>query len=107
MRCEDNSKLRLPLREVCQQTEIGSVPVVSGEPTYTPTPDQLPLAYNPTSGMLYIYAGEWRSFGLRSLQEINVANTRNLDSALKIPVIYSTGNDEIEGYITLKEFKSL
>lgn len=107
MRCEDNSKLRLPLNEVCRPTEIGYVPLTNGSPSKAPTPDQLPLAYDRATGILYFYTTEWNAFGLNALDEVNLSNMTNLDNVLRIPVAYATGTQTVEGYITLKEFKTL
>lgn len=107
MNCHDTSKLRIPLKEVCKQTEIGSVPVVSGVPTYTPTPDQLPFAHDPSTGILYFYTDGWKAFGLNALREVNLSDLTNLENVLRIPVAYATGTQRVEGYVTLKEFRNL
>lgn len=107
MRCEDNSKLRLPLNEVCRPTEIGSVPLTTGVPSEVPTPDQLPLAYDRATGILYFYTNQWNAFGLNALSEVNLANVTNLENVLRIPLSYDAGGQQVEGYITLKELKTL
>lgn len=107
MRCQDNSKLRIPLPEVCKQTEIGAVPKTTGTPAWTPTPDQLPLAYDSASGILYFYDGAWQGHGLNALPEVNLSNLTNLDDVVRIPVAYTTGTSTVEGYVTLKELKKL
>ena len=104
--CQDVARLRTPLPTVCNQTVIGFVPEVNGFPSHSPTPDQLPLAYS--GGNLFFYTGsEWKVVGLSSLEEVNLSNVTNLDNVLRIPVTYNTGTQEVEGYITLKELKSL
>lgn len=107
MPCLDNSKLRIPLEEVCNGTEIGAVPSTSGSPAQAPTPDQLPLAYDSSTGILYFYTTEWRPFGLNALKEVNLSNVTNLENVLRIPVTYVSGTTQVEGYLTLKEFKKL
>ena len=107
MPCPDNVLLRKPLPEVCKSTEIGSVPSTSGKPTSTPSPDQLPLAYDKATGVLYFFTDQWEAFGLNALSEVNLANMTNLDDVLRVPVSYNTGNQQVEGYLTLKDFKSL
>lgn len=107
MRCHDNAILRKPLEEVCKTYEIGSVPPTSGVPSYTPSPDQLPLAYDRATGILYFFIDQWEAFGLNALTEVNLANMTNLDDVLRVPVSYNTGNQQVEGYLTLKDFKSL
>ena len=108
MNCQDVARLRTPLPTVCNQTEIGSVPSVSGKPSQSPQPDQLPFAYDHSSNILYFYnSGEWKGFGLPALTEVNLSNVTNLDDVLRIPVTYVSGSNQVTGYITLKDFKSL
>ena len=96
MNCQDVARLRTPLPTVCNQTEIGSVPLVSGLPSQQPTPDQLPFAYDQSLNVLYF-----------ALSEVNLSNVTNLDDVLRIPVTYVSGSNQVTGYITLKDFKSL
>ena len=103
----DNALLRKPLPEVRNAIEIGVVPSTTGAPRESPTPDQLPLAHDPTTGILWFYSGEWKPFGLNSLTEVNLENITNLENVLRIPVMYNNGNAQVEGYLTLKEFKKL
>ena len=106
--CQDVARLRTPLPTVCNQTEIGFVPQVSGQPSSPPQPDQLPFSYDPSSNILYFYTnGGWKGFGLPTLTEINLSNVTNLDDVLRIPVTYVSADKQIEGYITLRDFKSL
>ena len=107
MRCEDNAILRKPLPEVCKTNEIGSVPLTNGIPSHTPSPDQIPLAYDRARGVLYLFTNKWEAFGLNSLTEVNLANMTNLDNVLRVPVSYNTGTQQVEGYLTLKDFKNL
>ena len=107
MRCFDNALLRAPLNEVCRNQEIGSVPVTSGKPLSSPAPDQLPFSYDPSTGILWFYTGEWEAFGLNALDPVNLVNITNLDNVLRVPVSYNTGNQQVEGYVTLKELRTL
>lgn len=108
MNCQDVARLRTPLPTVCNHTEIGSVPSTSGVPSWSPTPDQLPLALDSARGIIYFYSnGEWKAFGLNALTEVDLSNMTNLENVLRIPVSYNTGTQQVEGYITLKDFKSL
>lgn len=107
MRCHDNAILRKPLPEVCKTYEIGTVPQTNGPPAWTPSPDQLPLAHDYNSNILYFYTTEWKQFGLSSLREIDLSNLANLENVLRIPVSYVSAGRQVEGYVTLKELKSL
>lgn len=108
MNCQDVARLRTPLPTVCNQTEIGSVPLVNGSPSQAPTPDQLPFAYDSSSSILYFYSnGKWEAFGIPALSEVDLSNVTNLDDVLRIPVTYVSGTSKVTGYITLKDFKSL
>lgn len=108
VRCQDVARLRTPLPTVCNQTEIGSVPLVNGSPSKAPQPDQLPFAHDPSANVLYFYSnGKWEAFGLSALTEVDLSNVTNLDDVLRIPVTYVSGNNKVTGYITLKDFKSL
>lgn len=104
---EERPRVRMPLPAAVQGSYIGNVPVVSGFPSYTPTPDQLPLAHDAVAGVLYYYTNEWKALGLTALEELDLSNITNLDNVLRIPVTYVTGGKQVEGYVTLKEFKKL
>lgn len=101
------AKVKMPLKEASTPVEIGSVTRTNGVPSYVPAPDQLPLAYDENSGVLYFYTTEWKTLGLHALGEVNLGNLTNLDHVIRIPVSYDTGVSKVEGYVTLKEFKSL
>lgn len=103
----NTQRVKMPLREATTKIELGAVPETTGRPSYVPTPDQLPLAYDASSGVLYFYTGEWRPFGLNALTEVNLGNLTNLDNVVGIPVRYNSGTQQVEGYISLKELKSL
>lgn len=102
-----NRLVRAPLNSVQNPIEIGSVPNTKGEPTWTPKPDQLPLAYDQNTNLLYVYNGEWKAHGFSSLPELDLSNIKNLEDTVKIPIFYEVAGQKIEGYLTLKEFKNL
>ena len=104
---ERKEKVRMPLPSASFSSEVGTIQNTTGTPTWTPTPDQLPLAYDQTSNTLYFYNNSWRSFGLTSLNELNLNNVSNLDNVVRVPITYDSGTNKVEGYITLREFKAL
>lgn len=111
MQCQDNSKLRIPLPEVCDTPDIGCVPITFGKPDCAPQPDQIPFAFDPKTTTLWIYncrTHEWlefRKFRLcNDLIEVNVDNLANICELLQIPVFFNAGNGCQEGWITLQEF---
>ena len=111
MQCQDNSRLRIPLPEVCDTPDIGCVPITFGKPNCAPQPDQLPFAFDPKTTTLWLYncrTHEWlefRKFRLcNDLIEINVDNLNNICELLQIPVFFNAGNGCQEGWITLQEF---
>lgn len=111
MNCQDNSRLKVPLPEVCQTTDIGCVPLTSGKPRCAPEPDQLPLAYDPGDGTLWVFQCDTRqwislggSFSLSDLDEVNLDNITNICNILKIPVFYNPGVGTIQGSVSLAEF---
>lgn len=107
MRCPDNALVRAPLNEVCKSQEIGSVPTTNGKPVTDPAPDQLPFSYDPSTGILWFYTDEWKGFGVNALNPVDLTNITNLENVLRVPVSYNTGNQQVEGYVTLKELKTL
>lgn len=107
MNSNETKITRKPLPSAATEMEIGTVPDTNGLPKWIPSPDQLPLAYDPSTGILYFYTTEWKRLGLNSLSEVDLSNLTNLDNVLRIPVSYVTGNQQVEGYITLKDFKKL
>lgn len=109
MRCQDETKLRMPLPSTpSPSANLGQVPTTTGQPGYSPNPDQVPFAYDSESEILYFYSNDaWKSIGMAALNEVNLANTRNLDYTIKVPIIYESGDKTVQGYVTLKEFKSL
>lgn len=111
MNCQDNSRLKVPLPEVCNTTDIGCVPLTSGKPRCAPEPDQLPLAYDPGDGTLWVFQCDTRqwiplggSFSLSDLDEVNLDNITNICNILKIPVFYNPGVGTIQGSVSLAEF---
>ena len=107
MNSNETKITRKPLPSAATEMVIGTVPDTNGLPKWVPSPDQLPLAYDPSTGILYFYTTEWKRLGLNSLSEVDLSNLTNLDNVLRIPVSYVTGNQQVEGYITLKDFKKL
>ena len=107
MRCFDDALLRAPLNEVCRSQEIGSVPRTNGKPSSAPAPDQLPFSYDPSTGILWFHTDGWKGFGINALNPVNLANITNLDNVLRVPVTYVSGNQQVEGYVTLRELKTL
>lgn len=111
MNCQDNSRLKVPLPEVCNTTDIGCVLLTSGKPRCAPEPDQLPLAYDPGDGTLWVFQCDTRqwislggSFSLSDLDEVNLDNITNICNILKIPVFYNPGVGTIQGSVSLAEF---
>lgn len=110
MNCQDNSRLKVPLPELCRTADIGCVPVTDGKPDCPPESDQLPFSYDPNTKTLWIFeckSRQWVSFGkfsLGELQEVNLDNIRNICSLLNIPVFYNPGSGTIEGSMPLGEF---
>lgn len=110
MHCEDNGKLRTPLNEVCMTTDIGCVPIVNGQPTCKPQPDELPIAYDKSTSTLWLFScdkREWiahKKFTMDELQDLNLENLNNICSILKIGVFYNPGTGTIQGNVSLGEF---
>ena len=110
MQCQDNSRLRIPLPEVCDTPDIGCVPIVSEKPDCEPQPDQIPFAFDPSTSTLWIFScktREWiafRKFRLcGDLPEINISNLAEICELLRIPVFFDAGAGCQEGWITLQE----
>lgn len=110
MNCQDNSRLKVPLPELCKTTDIGCVPMTSGKPDCPPEADQLPLAYDKNSQTLWLFDCESRQwmpfskFTLAELQEVSLDNIRNICELLKIPVYYNPGGGTVQGSMPLAEF---
>ena len=109
MQCEDNSKLRTPLSEVCQTTDIGCVPITDGAPTCTPQPDELPVAFDPKTTTLWLFScktREWipfQKFTMCQLDALNLENITNICDVLNIGVNYAGSGECQQGTITLRE----
>lgn len=110
MQCEDNSKLRTPLHEVCFSSDIGCVPIVDGKPDCEPMPDELPFAFDPRTTTLWLFncrTRKWISFQkfrlCNDLVEVNLENLNNICDILRIPVFFNSGNECQEGWITLQD----
>lgn len=110
MQCQDNSKLRIPLDEVCETTDIGCVPATKGQPDCSPQPDELPIAYDKSASTLWLFDCSTRTwiahkkFSMDQLQDLNLDNITNICNLLKIGVYYNPGSGNIQGTITLQEF---
>ena len=107
MGTERKTLVRSPLPAAVQATYVGTIPIVEGAPSWIPAPDQLPLAHDSRRGILYFYTDKWEAFGLAALNEINLVNIANLDNVLRVPVTYVSGDQQVKGYLTLKELRSL
>lgn len=107
--CEDTSKLRTPLNEVCISTDIGCVPLVEGKPECSPQPDQIPLAFDQSTSTLWIFncsTREWipfKKFTMCELQSVNLDNIKNICDLLNIGVYYDPGTGCQQGSISLGE----
>lgn len=107
MQCEDNSKLRIPLSEVCKTTDIGCVPITSGKPTCTPQPDEIPIAFDPSTTTLWLFScktHDWvafQKFKLDQLAKMNMDNIRNICEVLNIAVWYDSNSAHVQGTVTL------
>ena len=110
MNCQDNSRLKVPLPELCKTTDIGCVPITSGKPDCPPEADQLPLAYDPNSETLWIFSCESRQwtpltkFSLAELEEVSLDNFKTICDLLKVPVFYNPGHGTIQGHMSLGDF---
>lgn len=109
MQCEDNSKMRIPLPEVCQTTDIGCVPITNGKPGCNPQPDELPIAFDPSTNTLWLFScdtREWISmtkFQMCQLSALNLDNIRNICDILNIGVYFDAGSGCQQGTVTLGE----
>ena len=109
MQCEDNSKLRIPLSEVCQTTDIGCVPITNGKPGCNPQPDELPIAFDPSTNTLWLFScdtREWLAmtkFQMCQLSALNLDNIRNICDILNIGVYFDAGSGCQQGTVTLGE----
>lgn len=109
MNCQDTAKLRTPLNEVCQTTDIGCVPITSGKPGCSPQPDELPLAFDPSTTTLWLFScknHEWvpfKKFALDQLSKLNIDNINNICDVLNIAVWYDSGTNHTQGTVTLAE----
>lgn len=109
MQCEDNSKLRIPLSEVCQTTDIGCVPITNGKPGCNPQPDELPIAFDPSTNTLWLFSCDTREwiamtkFQMCQLSALNLDNIRNICDILNIGVYFDAGSGCQQGTVTLGE----
>lgn len=107
MQCQDNSKLRTPLEEVCLTTDIGCVPIVRGKPDCSPQPDELPLALDPDSTTLWLFSCRTRTwvpfkkFSLLELEELNLDDVENICNIVDVAIRYNAGNGVLQGVIPL------
>jgi len=108
--CSDNSRLRIPLEQMCSGTAINCIPVTDGEPNWTPTPDQLPIAVDAPNTTMWFYNCEtssWFALNLslcQTLEEVDLTNIANVCNIVNVPILYSAAGQCIEGKITLQEF---
>lgn len=108
MQCQDNSKLRTPLSEVCLTTDIGCVPIVYGKPDCNPQPDEIPFAFDPETITLWIFncrTREWvpfQKFDMCQLNDLDIKDIRNICELLNIGVYYSSAAGCQQGSVTLK-----
>lgn len=109
MQCEDTAKLRTPLNAVCQTPDIGCVPIVNGKPDCKPQPDEIPVAFDPSTTTLWLFScktREWvafQKFSMCQLSSINLDNIQNICDILQIGVNYNPGTGCRQGTISLKE----
>ena len=109
MQCEDNSKVRIPLSEVCQTTDIGCVPETNGKPDCNPQPDELPIAFDPSTTTLWLFScktREWvamSKFQMCELSALNLDNITNICDILNIGVYFDAGSGCQQGTVTLAE----
>ena len=96
-----------PLGSTEMPVEIGRVQLTRGIPNWEPKPDQLPFAYDQNANVLYFYSDAWNAYGFSTLPELDLSNITNLADSVKVPIFYEVAGQKIEGYLTLKEFKSI
>lgn len=109
MGCHQNSGLFPGLEGECEIVEIGCVPLTSGTPTFTPEIDQLPLAYDPETGSLYLWQcdeGPWVEIKHETLCDLNPVDINavtDICTNLNIPVTFSDQGECQEGTTTLND----
>lgn len=109
MACEDTAKLRTPLKSVCQTPDIGCVPITNGKPTCKPQPDEIPVAFDPSTTTLWLFSCKTRDwvafqkFSMCQLSSINLDNIQNICDILQIGVSYNPGTGCKQGTISLRE----
>lgn len=109
MNCQDVAKLRTPLDAVCQSTDIGCVPIVNGKPDCNPQPDELPIAFDPSTSTLWLFScktREWiamTKFQMCQLSALNLDNINNICDILNIGVYFDAGSGCQQGTVTLGE----
>lgn len=109
MQCQDNSRLRTPLSEVCISTDIGCVPITDGKPNCVVQPDELPIAFDFKTTTLWLFncsTREWipfKKFSLDELSALNLDNINNICEVLNIAVWYDPGTAHVQGTITLAD----
>ena len=89
---------------------IDCVPTVSGQPTYTPQPDQLPFAYDTATGILWIHQcpNTWIpfNFALCSLPPAQITGLANPCTAINVPINYDRGAGCETGVVTMADFST-
>lgn len=99
--------LSKPISTTPTPLNLGKVPITYKKPEWTPNPDQIPLAYDPSEGRLWVYISEMWVPAMRGREEVNLDNLNNLGNVVRVPVEYEAGNQVVEGYVTLKEFSEI
>lgn len=108
LKCKDTSLLQKPLEEVCTDIDISCVTPTSGEPSWTPNPDQLPLAFDEANETIWVYVCDegwsaYKKFSLCDLSEVSLTNINNVCSVLNIPAYYNDSDSCIQGSVTLQD----
>lgn len=89
---------------------IDCVPTVSGQPTYTPQPDQLPFAFDPATGILWIHQcpNTWFPFNysLCALTPAQITGLANPCQTINVPITYDRGQGCEVGVVPLQDFSA-
>ena len=103
--CPDGQQPVLGQCPPSQAIDIDCVPTTNGQPTYTPAPDQVPFAYDPTTGVLWIHVcpNMWTPFqtGLCRLTPANISSVANPCTSINIPITFDNAGVCNEGTLTL------
>lgn len=99
--------LSKPISTTPTPLNLGEMPIAYGKPEWAPNPDQIPVAYDPHEGRLWVYVSKMWVPAVKGREEVNLKNLDNLGNVVRIPVEYEAGNQVVEGYVTLKELKQI